>query len=115
MRLCLDENVPEHMKTRLEAEGHNVVLSREIAARGTPDKKLLRLCSQERRVLLTNDSDFDRLHRTQHHEGILRYSINRPMQEEWREIVKGIDMMDEHVDMKNELQWPAEWAETREE
>ncbi len=111
MRICLDENVPDHLKTRLEAEGHNVALSREIAGRGAPDKKLLRVCSQERRALLTNDSDFDGLHETEHHEGILRYSINRPMRREWKVIVKGINKIDRHFDVKNELQWPADWAD----
>ena len=115
MRLCLDENVPDHLKTRLEARGHNVALSREVAGRGVPDKELLKVCREERRVLLTNDSDFDRLHETRYHEGILRYSVNRPMDEEWGEIVTGIGMIDEHVDMKNELQWPAEWAKTLEQ
>jgi len=66
-------------------------------------------------LLLTNDSDLDKLHETQHHEGILRYSVNRPMQEEWKGIVKGIELIDDHIAMKNELQWPVEWARTFEE
>ncbi len=115
MRICLDENVPDQLKTRLEVRGHNVALGKEIAGRGAPDKKLLQICSQERRTLLTKNSDFDRLHETQHHEGILRYSVHRPMNKEWEEIVRGIELIDEHITMKNRLQWPAEWSRTLEE
>lgn len=115
MRLCLDENAPDHVQVRLESEGHNVTLARDAAGQGASDKNLLRTCSQERRVLLTNDRDFDELHKTEHHEGILRYSVARPMREGWKEIVEGINLIDEYMDMRNELQWPAEWAKTLKE
>lgn len=112
MRICLDENVPDHVKIRLEARGHNVALAREMAGPGLPDAKLLRLCAQERRVLLTNDRDFDRLHERCRHEGILRYSVKRKTRGRWREIVEGIGLIEDHISMRDELQWPAEWWRT---
>ncbi len=111
MKVCLDENVPDHVKIRLEAEGHNVEFARDIAGQGTLDKELLKLCAQEQRVLLTNDRDFDRLHEVLHHEGILRYSLNQQTNEGWNKIVKGIALIDERLKMRNELQWPKQWAE----
>ncbi len=112
MRICLDENVPKHVKYRLEAESHNVEFSKNICGEGTPDIELLRACSQERRVLLTNDSDFDKIHRTRayHHEGILRYSMNQQTKSGWGDIVEGIGYIDQHISMRDELQWPKQWA-----
>lgn len=109
MRICLDENVPDHVKTRLEARGHDVTFAREITDLGTPDEKLLQLCAQERRVLLTNDRDFDKLHETHHHEGILRYSVKQTTKQGWQEIVRGISLIEDYMFMRNELQWPVEW------
>ncbi len=111
MKVCLDENVPDHVKLRLEAEGHDVGFSRDVAGQGTPDKELLELCAQEQRVLLTNDRDFDRLHEVVHHEGILRYSLNQQTREGWKKIVEGIGLIDEHLKMRNELQWPKQWTD----
>ncbi len=111
MKVCLDENVPDHVKVRLEAEGHDVEFARDVAGQGAADKELLKVCAQEQRVLLTNDRDFDRLDEVLHHEGILRYSLNQQTKEGWNKIVKGIGLVDEHLDMRNELQWPKQWAE----
>ena len=111
MRVCLDENVPDHVKLRLEAEGHNVELARDIGGQGAPDEELLKLCAQDQRVLLTNDRDFDRLHELRYHEGILRYSLNQQTKEGWKKILDGIGLIDEYLNMRNELQWPKQWAE----
>ncbi len=59
MKVCSHENVPDHVKIRLEAEGHEVESARAIAGQATPDKELLKLGAQEQWVLLTNDGDFD--------------------------------------------------------
>ena len=112
MRICLDENVPDHVKIRLEAKGHNVEFSRDIAGSGASDRELLKICAQEQRVLLTNDRDFDRLHGVIHHEGILRYSLNQQTKEGWKKVVDGIGLIDKHLKMRNELQWPKQWADT---
>lgn len=110
MRICLDEHVPVFVGVWLEAEGHDVALAAEVAGRGARDEELLRLCAQERRVLLTNDRDFDELHRVVYHAGILTYSVNQPTKEGWRKIVRGIGLIDRHAPMRNELQWPGQWT-----
>ncbi|MFO7990686.1 MAG: DUF5615 family PIN-like protein [Thermoplasmata archaeon] len=112
MRICLDENVPEHVLIRLRSHGHDVALAREEAGTGATDIELLKLCTQEERVLLTNDNDFDILHGNYHHEGILRYSINQPTKEGWKKLIEGIELIEEHMSMKNELQWPMQWWES---
>jgi len=111
MKICLDENVPNHVKYRLEAEGHNVRFAREICEKGTSDIDLLKACTQECRVILTNDKDFDTLNQNYNHEGVLRYSKNQPTKKGWKKIVTGINLIDKHISMKNILQWPKEWAE----
>ncbi len=112
MRICLDENVPGPVFIRLRARGHDSVLAREEAGAGATDIELLKICAQEQRVLLTNDADFDILHGNHHHEGILRYSINQPTKEGWKRIIEGIELIEEHMSMKNELQWPIQWWES---
>ncbi|MEF8874803.1 MAG: DUF5615 family PIN-like protein [Candidatus Thermoplasmatota archaeon] len=111
MNVCLDENVPDHVKVRLEAEGQDVEYARDVAGQGAPDEELLKLCAQEQRALLTNDRDFDRLHEVVHHEGILRYGLYQQTREGWKKIVRGIDLIDEHLKMRNELQWPNQWTD----
>lgn len=115
--MCLDEHVPPHVKLRLEAEGHDVTTADEVAGRGAADRDLLRLCAQERRVLLTNDKDFDRIHSAGvEHEGILRYPVNQPSREGWSRIVRGIALIEdeENLDVRNRLQWPDDWARAHE-
>lgn len=104
--------VPPSVVLRLEAEGHDVTTAVEMAGKGATDRELLRLCAQERRVLLTNDSDFDRIHDSgMNHEGVLRYSVNQPSREGWSRIVRGVGLIEEYLEMRNRLQWPGDWAE----
>ncbi|MFP3872761.1 MAG: DUF5615 family PIN-like protein [Candidatus Aenigmatarchaeota archaeon] len=111
MRICLDENVPDHVKLRLEAEGHNVEFARDVAGQGAPDEELLKFFAQAQCVFLTNDRDFDRLYEFRYHESKLGHSLNQQTKEGWKKIVDGIGLIDEHLNMRNELQWPKQWAE----
>ena len=78
MRLLLDENFPKLVVDVLRKEGHDVLWIRTHAP-GMPDKDVLRLAAQERRVVLTLDKDFRYLSLDIAHEhtyGVILFRIH---------------------------------------
>jgi len=58
LRFKLDENIPREAEAILNGSGHDShsVISENIG--GCPDEKLIEVCRQEQRILVTLDLDF---------------------------------------------------------
>jgi len=71
IRFQLDEHVPHAVAEALRRRGIDVSTTDQAGLLGAPDPELLSRARAERRVLVTHDSDFLRLHRQQcQHAGI---------------------------------------------
>jgi predicted nuclease of predicted toxin-antitoxin system len=55
LKFLLDENVHSRLRSLLKREGFNVL----ITSKGTSDRTIAELSLTEKRVLVTNDSDFE--------------------------------------------------------
>lgn len=58
IRFLLDENVSNSVIELLEQHGHEVLLSRDLTAEGTPDTILAILTSHESLVVISHDRHF---------------------------------------------------------
>ena len=58
MRLKIDENLPPALADSLRQLGHDAVSVLEQHMGGAPDPELARICQEERRAILTLDTDF---------------------------------------------------------
>jgi len=58
LRLKLDENISHRGAEYLRQVGHDVSTVREQRLQGSADEILFRVCSEERRALVTLDRDF---------------------------------------------------------
>jgi predicted nuclease of predicted toxin-antitoxin system len=68
MRFKLDENVPFTLKNLIESKGNHIVDSvHHEKLDGIKDPKLLDLCFQEERILITIDDDFSGLSLSKKH------------------------------------------------
>lgn len=71
IRFQLDEHVPDAVAHALQSRGIDAVTASEARLLGAPDTRVLDSASAARRVLVTHDSDFLRLHKEQYqHAGI---------------------------------------------
>ena len=61
MRFLLDENVPDQIAEFFRSKGHEVLLTREAFAAGTPDQLLLFASEVEGLIIVSKDKDFRRL------------------------------------------------------
>ena len=58
MRLKIDENLPPRLADELRQFGHDAVSVLEQNMGGAPDTEVAKICQEERRVILTLDTDF---------------------------------------------------------
>lgn len=58
MRLKIDENLPPGLADLLRQFGHDAVSVLEQHMGGAPDPEIARICQEERRAILTLDTDF---------------------------------------------------------
>lgn len=58
MKLKLDENIGSLGKSRLEADGHDVMTVAEQQLTGARDERIYQVCRAEGRMLVTLDRDF---------------------------------------------------------
>jgi predicted nuclease of predicted toxin-antitoxin system len=57
MKLLLDENIEKAITTSLRESGYDVICVSETAC-GCSDEEVLRIANEERRILVTSDTDF---------------------------------------------------------
>jgi Domain of unknown function (DUF5615) len=79
-----DENVKAAITAGLRQRGMDVVTAQERGQRGTDDEILLATATAEVRLLLTNDTDFLRIHAEwmvcgRSHAGIVYWPQDRPV------------------------------------
>ncbi len=76
MRFFVDENVRTSVITFLREEGHDVVGVSE-QGRGITDRAILHYAVRERRILITNDTDFGELiyHHSLPHRGVILFRL----------------------------------------
>lgn len=60
-KLLTDENIDSAVVRHLRSVGFDVKDVREAGLSGTSDRELLQICVDERRVIVTHDSDFGTL------------------------------------------------------
>ncbi len=70
IRFQLDEHIANAVAEALRRRGIGVLTAAEAGLLGAPDDELLARCHAEGRVLVTQDTDFLRLHRQHEHAGI---------------------------------------------
>lgn len=73
MKFLLDENVPNFYKEELEKNGYNDIKRINDFGKGLPDEKVFELAVQEKRTLITIDTDFH-AYKKQNHYGIISIS-----------------------------------------
>ena len=74
VRILLDEHVGRIFERLLRERGNEVVQAKDEFGEYTDDVELLQWCVDEAVVLLTNNAkDFEPLHRTHDHAGLLLY------------------------------------------
>ncbi len=85
MRFLLDQNAEVRIAGFLVHHGHDVTRIARDYPPGLPDEEVLAIAQQERRVLITNDSDFEDLifRRALPHSGVilLRFPPAAPTQQ----------------------------------
>jgi len=74
VRILLDEHVGRIFERLLRERGYEAVQAKDEFGEYTDDVALLQWCADEAVVLLTNNAkDFEPLHRTHDHAGLLLY------------------------------------------
>lgn len=58
MKILLDENVPNYIKKYLLDKGYTDIKRINDFGKGLPDEDVFRIATQEKRVLITIDTDF---------------------------------------------------------
>jgi predicted nuclease of predicted toxin-antitoxin system len=58
MEFKIDENLPVDVTGVLQKEGHEAKTVEQQHLSGAPDTDIAKVCQQEKRVLLTLDTDF---------------------------------------------------------
>jgi len=77
MRFLLDENVDARTATYLRAAGHDVTTAQDDPGMGSQDTEVLAAALNDRRVLVTNDTDFGELilRRGLPHSGVILFRL----------------------------------------
>jgi len=74
VRILLDEHVGRVFERVLQERGHTVEQAKDLFGEYTKDAELLRWCSENDTVLVSNNAkDFESLHSDYDHGGILLY------------------------------------------
>jgi predicted nuclease of predicted toxin-antitoxin system len=63
MRFKIDENLPSDLAKLLKHSGHNVFTVNEQKMQGSKDDDLIKVCKNEKRALITLDTDFSDIRR----------------------------------------------------
>jgi predicted nuclease of predicted toxin-antitoxin system len=108
MDLVADEHVPSAVINALRSKGYDVIHAPEGYAQGDDDPELLENCTEDGRVLLTNDRDFVRLADEKEHSGVIIYTDQkRPP----REVLKAIRDIDDAYsgNLENRTVWLGGW------
>ena len=72
VRILLDEHVGRVFERVLHERGHNVEQEKDLFGENTTDTELLRWCSENDSVLISNNAkDFESLHADHDHCGLL--------------------------------------------
>lgn len=61
MRLLLDENLSPRLADLLRAAGHDIVHVRDLGLTSAPDERVMAVAANDRRVLVSADTDFGTL------------------------------------------------------
>jgi hypothetical protein len=88
----VDENVNRHVTDGVRRQGMDVVTAQERGQKQTDDEILLETATAEGRLMLTNDTDFLRLHHQwmiagKSHAGIVYWPQDMPIGEAVRRLI----------------------------
>lgn len=114
MRFLTDEHVPRVFISTLRSNGHDVLRANDAIGEGTDDEQLLEFCSDDGRVLVTNDKkDFSGpLSDGVDHDGIVVYTDPNVLRDDPESAVRAVERVLSHyppAELANELVWLDQW------
>lgn len=105
VRFYLDEQMSKAVAHGIRARGLDVVMANDVGMRSANDMDHLSKARQLKRVIVTKDTDFLRLHATRiHHAGIIYLPRNTSI----GETIRGLDLIFQTMtasDFKNTLKY----------
>ncbi|WP_181691206.1 DUF5615 family PIN-like protein [Natronomonas sp. LN261] len=114
-RILLDEHVGRIFERLLSERGYDVVQAKDQFGEYTNDVELLQWCADETVILLTNNAkDFEPLHRTHDHAGMLLYYDQKLPDNDPEGLARAVDgVFDQYgsAGIENELVDLDEWYE----
>jgi hypothetical protein len=112
-RILLDEHVGRIFERLLSERGYDVVQAKDQLGEHTNDVELFQWCADEALVLLTNNAkDFEPLHRTHDHAGMLLYYDQKLPDNDPEGLARTVDEVFSQygsTGIENELVDPGEW------
>ena len=113
VRILLDAHVGRVFERVLHERGHNVEQAKDLFGEYTDDAELLRWCSENDAVLISNNAkDFESLHSDYDHAGILLYYDQRRPDDDPEGPARTVDEVFNQYGaegLKNELVDLGEW------
>lgn len=106
-----DEHVSRVFVTELEAHGYDVTWVDDGYDSGTADRTHLEQSVATGRVILSNDTDFARLHDNYDHGGVILYDDQNMSVTIFISGIKRIERFVPDEELAGELFWLDEWTE----
>ena len=105
-----DEHVKRVFVPELRANGYDVVWIEDYEA-STSDRAHLKRSQDSGRVILTNDTDFPRLHEEYEHGGIVLYNDQNMSVTEFMKGIKLIERFVPPEELQGGIVWLDDWIE----
>lgn len=106
-----DEHVKRVFITELRANGYDVAWTDGGYARGASDVEHLEHSREDDRVVLSNDSDFLRLHDEYDHAGIVLYDDQNMPVTEFIQGIKRIERFVPEEELRGNVVWLDAWVD----
>ena len=106
-----DEHVKRVFITELRANGYEVAKVGADYDQGTSDTVHLERSQDSGRVIISNDSDFLRLHHDYDHAGVLLYNDQNVSVSEFMQGIKRVERFLPNEELQGNIVWLDEWID----
>lgn len=106
-----DEHVSRVFVVELHSNGYDVATVGKDYREGTPDVEHLEQSRVNGRVILSNDSDFTRLHENYDHAGIVLYTDQTMPVSEFIRGIKRVERYVPEAELRNRIVWLDDWID----
>lgn len=106
-----DEHVKRVFITELRANGYDVAWVDGDYEQGTSNSEHLERSRESDRVILSNDSDFARLHEDADHAGIVLYNDQNMSVTEFIQGIKRVERFVTEDELRRNIVWLDDWIE----